>query len=1285
MKHKFTIIAIIATLLVVCSIISVGCKDNKGPTPLDPVDGESIQYDGETLSWDAVEGAVSYKVSIEGVEYEVGNGVTCMPLDREDNFSVSILACANNEEHCNAETNGIADFTYLKKIDQVFVSDRESLSGLYHFSWNAPSNNVEYYETDFNGVKAKYDASSSLSFPIGEDAAGKCTFKVKPASTVKNTYSKWTEKVVTVLETPHDFEYDPDHHLITWHADSATSFKVSEEDNLSLDTVDINGAAFKNQNANPDPEEPHTYVYLESPETFSLTVVSMGNLANDILSSRAAVRKFTKLDDVDNLRVEYSTVSWVPNANATQYNVRVTEEKSEDNVIIHEVTTVTVPYYDGLQEIYAKTYTNEDGTLIPLENRQTVQYKVAVRPEINSVEESDIVSYSSWEEVLVVMISAPEIRWSENSIAWDSVPGASGYSVRLTYKEKVQLISLDGNDKLIWSFNQDNSTQSGEYSVCVYANYNTNQASDANNRQGSNASNSIKIIVLPAPERYTVISNSDALAYGFASEGSTGRTDPSKEFSGASAGFDNPELQFYFNTVDYATYYEISHRYDGQYIGQEEDGSIDFAENKEFGTIDIIDSKDDSWDKYFTINTLISGASGRKDTLYIYAKVDETKSYDAEKGIVVLNSNFSQAIEITKLATPSDIRIGADGNLTWNAVNQNSGYKIYIKCIESGTEHHKPSDLSQVYTVYDTTFDVTNKITQPGRYEVYVAALGNNNIIVSSNYSNALTVVKLATPTNARVEKNDSNLAVVWDYIPFEADDYVYNPSSYQIAIGDHTESIGLENNSLGNSFNVEDYAQFIPASSPVRFVVKAVGDLLAKNNVYVLDSEYSKTITLKRLDDPSTVEANAECVSWGRIDYADFYEVYDGEERIAAIEQNTFRHNLTEEYYAKYNGKQISHSFRIRGIRNNYLDEDTIDADIRQYYIDSNFSNALNVRRLATPEVVVDQNTGHMSWSRVTLAVNYQVTINVYDVDKKLVDKYSNSYLVFTNETTGEADVERGSISDYNPAIFGMNGYTATVEISAVGDEETTLTSFAYRYSLTMAKLETPSDDCFEISAITLKNGVEDESGYKYFRITINKNGKFNNLGCGYNVNIGGVDYFVEKDVNSVAVLDVPASYAGNFEVKICAAGDNYGSIVKNGDENLVYYLDSDYTSSKTIRVIAASSYDNVILDQTEEVGGYHISFDSAKDVEYKITYSFYTASVKWVEVDGVMKAEVSYDEVAGGQTVTVMASGEKSSIDISIPENAYWVSVIIEVQSQPENLIIAGQITTKTFTINN
>lgn len=1285
MKHKFTFIAIIAVLLVVCSIVSVGCKD-KGATPLDPVNGDSIQYDGETLSWDAVEGATSYKVSIEGAEYEIGEGATSMSLDRSDNFSVSILACANNEEHCNAETNGIADFTYLPKVEEVFVSDRASLSGLYHFNWNAPSSNVEYYETDFNGVKAKYDASSSLAFPIGEDASGKCTFRVKPASTVKNTYSKWTEKVVTVLETPHDFAYDPDHHLITWEASGATSFKVSEDDNLSLDTVDINGNAFKNQNANPDPNEPHTWVYLESPENFSLTVVSMGDLSQDILSSRAAVRKFTKLDDVDNLRVEYSTVSWVPNANATHYNVRVSEEKSENEAIIHEVTTVTVPYYDGLQEIYAKTYTREDGTLLPLEERQSVQYKVAVRPEISSVEESDIVSYSSWEEVLVAMISAPEIRWSGDSVSWDPVPSASGYSVRLTYKEKVQLISLDGNDKLIWSFNQDNSTQSGEYSVCVYANYNTNQASDANNRQGSNASNSIKIIVLPAPERYTVISNSDALAYGFASEGSTGRTDPSKEYSGASAGFANPELQFYFNTVDYATYYEVSHRYDGQYIGQEEDESVDFQENKELGTINITKSSDDNWDKYFSINTLISGASGRKDTLYIYARVDEEKSYDAENGVVVLNSNFSQAIEITKLATPSDIRIGADGMLTWNAVNQNSGYKIYIKCLESGVADHDPSSLSQVYTVYDTTFDVTNKITQPGRYQVYVAALGNNNIIISSNYSNALTVVKLATPTNSRVEKEDSNLAVVWDYDPFEVDDYTYNPTAYQIAIGDHIETISKDNNTLANHFNVDDYAQFIPASSPVRFVVRAVGDILAKDNVYVLDSEYSKTITLKRLDDPSTVEANSECVSWGRIDHADLYEVYDGEERIALIEQGTFRHNLTEDYYAKDNGNQISHSFRIRGIRDNYLDEETKDEDIRQYYIDSNFSNALNVRRLATPKVVVDQNTGHMSWSRVPLAVNYQVAIKVYDLDEKLVDKYSNTYLVFTNdEITDGVAAERGTISDYNPAIFGMNGYTAIVEVSAIGDEETTLSSFAYRYSLRMEKLKTPSNDCFEISAVNLKNGVEAEDGYRYFRITINKDGEFDNLGYGYNVNIGGVDYFVAKDANGVAVLDVPASYAGNFEVKICAAGDNYGSVVNKGSTDLVYYLDSDYTSAKTIRVIAASSYDNVTLDQTAESGKYHISFDTAKDVEYKITYSFQTATVKWVEVDGVMKAEVTHDEVSGGQTLIITASGEKSSIDITVPENAYWVSVIIEVQSQPENLIIAGQVTTKTFTVNN
>ena len=135
MKKKGLILVILVIAAVAAAAIFSACDDVEELLYGEP---ENIKYDGAYITWDKIDGANYYMVSINGAEAQRSNSTTYAYTSTET-FEVTITAVYDESEASSSET-----FKPLASIQTLYISDDGTVS------WDAVAG-ANAYEVSVNG------------------------------------------------------------------------------------------------------------------------------------------------------------------------------------------------------------------------------------------------------------------------------------------------------------------------------------------------------------------------------------------------------------------------------------------------------------------------------------------------------------------------------------------------------------------------------------------------------------------------------------------------------------------------------------------------------------------------------------------------------------------------------------------------------------------------------------------------------------------------------------------------------------------------------------------------------------------------------------------------------------------------------------------------------------------------------------------------------------------------------------------------------------------------------
>jgi len=345
---------------------------------------------------------------------------------------------------------------------------------------------------------------------------------------------------------------------------------------------------------------------------------------------------------------------------------------------------------------------------------------------------------------------------------------------------------------------------------------------------------------------------------------------------------------------------------------------------------------------------------------------------------VVLDSLYSASLSFNIDVLPAPTNPIMDGfRIKYDTITGAFGYVV-----NTGTETYK-SDTGY----YDLS------ILKAGVYQVSVSARGNGGSTLSSNYTPAISVTRLAKPTNIRIMTDvgdDGKLTF----------DEVTNAQSYELVIRGIAEPIKINyRDNIKNYISTDGtYLHLVAVANNYQD-----GDPATKN--YYMTSEDSDTKMFTKLKMPSFGEkpfANG-MLNWNPPDnirtnnFTPTYKVYNAQSILQNVTLNGTSMSLSTLEAGSY-------SFRVMAIG------DGVD------YINSDMNTDTpteTVIKLQTPKVTVDKVNNVYTWPAVASAQNYAVY-----VDGVLAgNDYNKADKVFT----------------FKPSFTDAKEYTVTV--TAIGD----------------------------------------------------------------------------------------------------------------------------------------------------------------------------------------------------------------------------------------------------------
>ncbi len=449
------------------------------------------------------------------------------------------------------------------------------------------------------------------------------------------------------------------------------------------------------------------------------------------------------------------------------------------------------------------------------------------------------------------------------------------------------------------------------------------------------------------------------------------------------------------------------------------------------------------------------------------------------KTTVALSSLTSESLSfnITVLPMPTSLTMSGY-NASWSAVNGNNGYAVKYG--------------GNAFTATQTTYDLST--LNAGSYDVSVCTKGNGGATLPSNYTAPVVVERLRYPTGIKISygAGDGQLGF----------DPVANATSYNVYLDLSTQA--LPENAFDNMY------QYIREDGTVLSMVAVANKYNDLGTIYYMTSQPSPTQQFIRLSAPAFPEgafANSTEIVWNAsanintAEYTPTYEVWLDNIAQTGGEQNGTRFNI------EYLAGGSTYTFKIKAKGNDTK------------YLDSEFSVDIDIYKLATPKLKIENN--QYTWSGVTNASSY-----VLEIDGKRVEN--------------DAHVS-GSKYYYTPNYTTIGNHT--VKLYAVGDGGyNTINSATYTYTQKVVQLLAPEIK-YSYSNSYFVNGGS-------IIVEITKESDNNN---GYMYEIAG-ESFSSSDTSASKQIES----TGTYSVRAKALG---GKI----DANEIYYIDSQYAGGGT------------------------------------------------------------------------------------------------------------------------
>lgn len=372
------------SLIVICLVSAVcfvacGGNSNKIKPPA-AVDASTIRYDGETLSWQAVDKATAYDISFNGTNTTVYSPKFTSGVSSTTN-QVTVTITAKN-------TGGSADaagrtFTRLKTINSSDLTFDVNGS----MSWEHVDGATSY-TVEINGNEKSNGASNIFKdFTYGQ----RNTIRVKAVGTDDTFATYGTAATKTYLGAPTSVRYDGE--MVYWSgtelADSYTLYINGVEKKR-----DLNGSSCE---------------YATTDKKFKISMQSVGDGVNTFSSKISDEIECVKLDDVSGIRVEDGILKWDAVDYATQYLITL-----------------------GNNTTMKKTEKCE------LEIEAGKAHSVSIKP----IAEGSDYFFSSWcEAKSVYVLIAPDLQWDnslsldgekQKALYWNNIALAGGYKVQVT-------------------------------------------------------------------------------------------------------------------------------------------------------------------------------------------------------------------------------------------------------------------------------------------------------------------------------------------------------------------------------------------------------------------------------------------------------------------------------------------------------------------------------------------------------------------------------------------------------------------------------------------------------------------------------------------------------------------------------------------------------------------------------------------------------------------------------------------------------------------------------------
>lgn len=951
MKNIFrNIVLVVVIFLNLIFISSCGKIELESP--------QNVLYDGTKITWDEVENADYYMVSIDGGnEYKVTTNEYTYTTNNAE-LVVKIKANSDAKKIIESSETEVT-FKQLDKVDKINVSENGVLS------WDIINNATGYLVKITNGQNVKEVTVSTPTYEGLE--AGENQIQVKPI--VQNNsafFSNYSNvKKVTVLGSVEIENIKYENGYITWkYVSGASAYEIIANGQVLSSNCKETRIAFDADN-----------------NDFEVTIKAIGNGVSYFTGKESEIKKFIFLETVTNVVVEDGIVKWSEVAGATGYKVKI------NGTTLNDILTDTT--FDRIN--------------------------ANITTEIQIMPISDDTTYfSDWSVIKnVLILPSPIIQWNNDleldgvansNIYWDGIANASGYVIKITYPNGLSEEITFGSTQRYF---QEAYIETGTYKVELKALAETTDS----NIYDSKYSQPISITRLAAPkpvDQNYITSNDSDVDEGFVVT---------------------------FKPVVGAISYQLY-----------KDNIKTLITNK--SQFNVTDVSDKTLTEEQTYNYKIQSIGS----------VENTNS-----GINVRLSSLSSeslSFEIKVLASPKNIDMSGY-EYQYSSVSGANGYSINV----GGT----------TYTSGTESFDLG--ILQAGNYNVSVCSKGNKSNVLPSNYTSTLTIQRLDSPTNIKIDTSEASEGVL-------SYNSVQHATGYHIVFNNDGNAIPVT-----SMMNINKYITEQGTTVYMQSVANYFNDL---KTIYYMTSTPGSTSTFIKLSTPT----------FGDLSFSNTQLIWNAPENI-----NTSIYTPTYEIYfpngtiynGEKNGTTMDISYLEGGMEYTFLVKAIGDGS---RYINSDKSKAVSIYKLSNVEIT--RGNGVYNWNSVVNATSYQVY-----VDGELAGTYAH---------------ESNKQYSFTPKFTEIKTYK--VEVIAVGDGGyTTVNSNGTELLQETKQLATPN---FEASYSHKQYDLNGTIDVKITEESI--------YAKGYAFIIGGKEYQTSEKQYSHNPNGV-----GSFNVSVYALGGNF------------------------------------------------------------------------------------------------------------------------------------------------